>query len=130
MRKVTLGAISLIIASMIIGCSKEARDQYGSAGEDASKAAKKTGEAISTDAENAKVSADNTLESSKVKSALNSAAGLETKGINVDSDTKAKTITLSGSVPDEKQKAQAETVASGIAGSEFKVVNNLTVAAN
>ena len=65
---------------------------------------------------------------SKVKSALGSAAGLETKGIDVDSDTLLKTITLKGTVSDGKQKAQAETVTKGIAGTEFKVKNEIKIA--
>jgi osmotically-inducible protein OsmY len=120
-------ALTAVVSLVIIGCSQQARDQYGEAGQDASKAAKQTGQAAVTDAANTKTAADNTLETTKVTGALNSAAGLETKNINVDSDTKAGTITLNGSVPDEKQKEQAETVARGIAGSEFKVMNNLKV---
>lgn len=112
--------IPLTAGLLISGCSREARDQYAAAGE-------RAGKAIATDAEKSKTAADNALETAKVKSALNSAAGLETKNIDVDSDTKVRTITLNGSVPDGKQKVQAETVAKGIAGGEFRVVNKLTV---
>lgn len=112
---------------VIIGCSKEARDQYGDAGKDVGDAAQKTGDAVVKDTENTKIAAENTLLTSKVTSALSSASGLVTKDINVDSDTKVGTITLNGSVPEEKQREQAETIAKGIAGTEFKVINNLKI---
>lgn len=151
MKALNITALALAIGFSIVGCSQAARDQYGAAGQDASQATKETGQAIATDAKktgeaateaataagtemknaaaNTKAASDNALETAKVKSALDTAAGLDTKNLDVDTDTVAKTITLKGSVPDDKQKAQAETVAKGIAGAEFKVVNNLTVGA-
>lgn len=151
MKKMSLAALAVAVMGFsLVGCSQEAREQYSEAGQHASQATKDTGKAISTDAEktgaaaakevqaagtevknaaeNSKAVADNGLETTKVKSALDTASGLDTKDINVDTDTKAKTITISGSVPDDKQKSQAETVAKGIAGTEFKVINNLKVA--
>ena len=128
MSKLTLAALSLVVSCMIIGCSKEAQDQYRSAGEDAGSAAKKTGQAMATDADKAKIEADNALEATKVKSALASASGLEARDISVECDTPSKTITLKGTVPDAQQKEQAETVARGIAGSEFTVLSKLEVA--
>ena len=150
MKKLTLMALGMaIMGTLVVGCTQEAREQYSEAGQHASEATKETGNAMATDAEktgaaaaktaeaageeakhaaeNTKAAGDNALETSKVKTALDTANGLATKDINVDTDSQAKTITLKGSVPDEKQKAQAETVAKGIAGTEFKVVNNLTV---
>lgn len=120
-------ALPVAIGFVISGCSPAARDQYSEAGQDAGDAAKQTGRAAATDAENAKQAADNTLQTSKVMSALNSASGLKAGDINVDTDTRAGTITLNGSVPDRKQRDQAVTVAEGMAGSEFKVVNNLEI---
>lgn len=130
MRRLKGIALPLVLGAMIAGCSPEARDQYSGAGQDVGNAAQKTGQAVATDAEKTKAVADNTIEASKIKSALTSASGLETKDINVECDIKAGTITLNGSVPDEKQKTQAETVAKGIGGSEFKVSNNLKVVSN
>ena len=112
---------------LLVGCSQSAKDEYKGAGEAAGDATSHVSKAVADDTEQAKISADNTLLTSKVKSALGSAAGLETKGIDVDSDTLLKTITLKGTVPDGKQKAQAETVTTGMAGTEFKVVNKLTI---
>lgn len=127
MKKLTLMAIAAAIGIGIFGCSPAARDQYNDAGQDVGNATTKTGEAMATDAGNAKAAADNTLMTSKVTSALQSASGLVTKDINVDTDSKAKTITLNGSVPTDTNKNQAETVAKGIAGSELTVVNNLMI---
>lgn len=121
---IRIAALSVIGIGMF-GCSPSARDQYGDAGKDVGDATKKTGEAIATDAKNTEFAANNTLMTTKVTSALKSATGLNTADINVDTDTKAKTITLNGSVPTDAQKNQAETVARGIAGSELTVVNNL-----
>lgn len=127
MKTMTMAAIALALGCMIAGCSKEAQDQYKSAGEDASSAAKKTGQAIEIDAGKAKIQADNALEVAKVKGALASASGLESKDISVECDTPSKTITLKGYVPDARQKEQAETVTKGIAGTEFSVVSKLEI---
>jgi len=141
--KATLLSIGAIAALLLAGCSQEAKSDMAAAGDAASTAASKTGEAVATDASKAGQAVENTAEAGaeavkdtaqnaadaamtpKVKQALLTASGLETKDINVE--TKDKTITLVGSVPDAKQKTQAETVAKGVGGTEFKVVNNLTV---
>lgn len=125
MKQLSLMAVLATIGIMLVGCSPEARDQYSNAGNDVGEATKKTGDAIVTDAENTKIAADNALKTASVKSALQAADGLDTKDINVDSDTKKMTVTLNGSVPSAAQKSQAEAVAKGIAGADFKVVNNL-----
>jgi hyperosmotically inducible periplasmic protein len=129
--------------AIVGGCSQEAKQDLGAAGSAAGTAVNKTGEAVATDAtktgEAVKQGADNAAEAvgdvaqnaadatmtPKVKNALLSASGLETRDINVE--TSNKTVTLKGSVPDAKQKAQAEQIAKGVAGTEFKVVNQLTV---
>ena len=120
--------VSIAVGVLLVGCSQSAKDEYKEAGQAAGDATTHVGKGVTEDTEQAKLSADNALLTSKVKSALGSAAGLETKGIDVDSDTLLKTITLKGTVPDGKQKAQAETVATGIAGKEFTVKNMLNIA--
>ena len=140
--KATLLSIGAIAALLLAGCSQEAKEDMATAGDAASTAAAKTGEAVATDTAKAGEAVANTAEAGveavkdtaenaadatmtpKVKQALLTAAGLETKDINVE--TANNTITLKGSVPDEKQKMQAETIAKGVAGSEYKVVNELT----
>jgi osmotically-inducible protein OsmY len=132
-RLTTLLSLGLVTASLVLnGCSSETRDQYGAASQQAGQAIKKdteiAGKEIKVAADKTKIAADNLLETTKVKSALGEASGLSTKNIDVDTDSLTKVITLKGSVPDEKQKNQAETIAKGIAGTEFKVVDNLKIA--
>lgn len=83
--------------------------------------AQEAGNAVKNGAEAA---ADSTM-TPKVKTALHGVAGLDVS--KVDVDTAGKTVTLKGSVPDAASKKKAEEAAKLAAGSEFKVVNNLTV---
>ena len=85
------------------------------------------GDAAVQAGKNVAANTDDALMTPKVKQALLDSSGLETK--NIDVDTKGGTITLKGTVPSAKQKTQAETVAKGIAGSKYKVVDTLTVSA-
>ncbi len=148
--KATLLSFGALAVLMLGGCSQEAKEDMSQAGADASAAtskmgdaASKTGEAAATDAKKAgetvakagdaaveatKDAAANVADATmtpKVKAALQSAAGLETKDINVE--TAHNTITLKGSVPDAKQKKQAEDATKALAGTQYKVVNELTV---
>ena len=141
--KTTLLSIGAIAALLLAGCSQQAKEDLSQAGDSASNAAKHTGDAVATDTKKAgeavseagtaaveatKDAAANVEDATmtpKVKTALLNAAGLETKDINVE--TANNMITLKGSVPDEKQKKQAETVAKGVAGSEYKVTNDLMI---
>jgi len=148
--KATLLSFGALAVLLLAGCSSEAKEDMSQAGASAGEAtqkmgdaASKTGEAVATDTKKAgeavseagtaaveatKDAAQNAAEaamSPKVKTALLNASGLETKDLNVE--TAHGTITLKGSVPDAKQKAQAETVAKGIAGTEYKVVNQLAI---
>jgi len=132
MKDLRLVSIAAAVISLsIAGCSQETRDQYGAASQQAGQAIKKdtdiAGKEIKKAADNTKVAVDSDLETSKVKAALTSASGLEAKKIDVETDSQTKTITLKGSVPDAKQKAQAETIAKGIGGTEFKVIDNLAI---
>jgi hyperosmotically inducible periplasmic protein len=120
--------LATCVAISVVGCSSEARDQYTNAGNDVGNAAADTTEAIVTDAQKTKFAADNALKTSSVKSSMQAAEGLDTSNLNVDSDTENKTITLNGTVPDAAQLKQADQIANGIAGKEFRVVNNLKVA--
>jgi len=149
--KAILLSFGAIAALLLAGCSQEAKEDMSQAGAAAGQAsqkmgdaASKTGEAVATDTAKAgeavkeagtaaveatKDVAENAAEaamSPKVKTALLNASGLETKDLNVE--TAHGTITLKGTVPDQKQKDQAGTVAKGIAGTEYKVDNQLTIA--
>lgn len=62
-----------------------------------------------------------------VKKELDSTKGLDAKDIQVSADTSGKTIILTGTVPEETQKKQAEDAAAKAAGTEYKVTDSLTV---
>lgn len=141
--KPTLLFTGILAALVLGGCTPEAREKYDQAGDSVGAAAQKTADAASTDAKEtgkavekagavaekaAKDTAENVADATmtpKVKQALLGASGLETKDINVE--TANNTITLKGSVPNAKQKEQAGTIAKGIAGTQYKVDNQLTV---
>lgn len=129
MRITTYIALGVAMGAVVCGCSSEAKDQYQDAGKSLSRATEATGDAIAADAKGAKKSADEALESGKVKTALDSASGLDTSKIQVHTDMGTKKISLDGSVTTGAQKNQANSVAKGIAGTEFKLVDNLVVAA-
>lgn len=141
--KATLLSFGAIAALLLAGCSQEAKSDMAAAGDAAGTAVNKTGEAAATDAKKAGEAVEKTGEAAveatkdaaanvadatmtpKVKTALQASSGLETKDINVE--TANNTITLKGSVPSEDQKKQAQKVAEGVAGKDFKVANELTV---
>ncbi len=124
----TLRLITPLIAVIcLIGCSPDARDNYSEAGKDLSEATKKTGEGLATDAKDAKVAVDNGLLTGKIKSALQTAQGLDSTSLDVDSNTKSQVITLNGSVPTQEQLDRAVSIAKGVGGPEYRVVNNLKV---
>ena len=115
MRRLAFTLLALAgVGQLLIGCSSQTRDQYGTE--------------VKTETDNLSTQASSDLESGKVKQAMDSASGLEAKDIKVDTDAKAKTITLSGTVPTPQQKKQALGLAKGIAGTEYKVTDKVTVA--
>ena len=142
----------VVLGLGLVGCTEESKSKYDAAGQEISKAAKDTGQALESDAKVAgkdikqaadsagvklkvaadktKEASDNAVESTKVKTALNSASGLQAKDISVTTDNKAKTVTLGGTVPDSKQKAQALSIAKGIVGTEYKLADNLKAVAH
>lgn len=66
-----------------------------------------------------------TVTTTKIHAALRAAEGLDDSGINVD--TVKDTVYLEGEVPSEAQKVLAGSIAMNIAGTGYKVVNNLSV---
>lgn len=129
--------LSALAATFIAaGCTQEARQEYDKAGDQAGQAAQSTGDAIQKDAEVAGEAAENAAEKSamaaaaaemtvKVKSALLGAENLEVRDLNVD--TVEKTVYLKGDVASAEAKSRAETIAKGITGKEYKVVNELGI---
>lgn len=148
MKVLSLAILSTVVAAAILGgCTKDARDQYSDAGSSADDAAKKTGRAMRTDADEttkmlakdaanatnslkdssarAEVIAANDQTSAKIKSALITATDLHSSGIHVD--TNGSIVTLSGEVPTAAEKHRAALIAKQETGSGFTVKNNLTV---
>lgn len=127
MQKLTIILALAVFGIGLGGCSPEARDSYGEAGKDLSEAGKKTGDGLATDAKETKIAMDNGLLTGKVKSALQTAQGLDSTSIDVDSNTKIRVITLNGSVPTEDQRDRAVSLAKGVGGPEYSVLNQLKV---
>ncbi len=121
--------LAMVMTVTALGCTDQSRDQYAGAGQDVGKALEKTGQAVAKDAQAAQVAASGPLMTAKIKSSLQTASGLITKNLDVDTDAKTKVVTLSGSVPTAEQKKQAEDLARGIAGNEYKFVSKLQVVA-
>jgi osmotically-inducible protein OsmY len=129
--------LSALAATFIAaGCTQEARQEYDKAGDQAGQAAQSTGDAIQKDAEVAGEAVEDAAEKSaiaaaagemtvKVKSALLAADDLEVRDLNVD--TIEKTVYLKGEVASAEAKSRAETLAKGIAGNDYKVVNELKI---
>ena len=129
--------VATLTAVGMSGCTPQAQEKYNEAGVSASDAAKKTGDAIATDASaTGKVISEKAKEagkaldadgvSAKVKGAFATAKSIDSSHIEVD--TVDKTVTLKGSVPTAEQKKLAEDTAKTQVGAEYTVVDNLTVA--
>jgi osmotically-inducible protein OsmY len=129
--------LAAVLATMgLTGCTKEGQEKYGEAGDAASTAVKKTGDAAATDAavtgekakeagKEATKAVDNSGVTLKVKNALLTASDLKTSDLNVD--TVDNTVHLKGSVQTEDQKKRAEEIAKGLVGDKMTVSNELTV---
>lgn len=120
----------------VMGCTPQAREDYSEAGQRAQMATEKTGEAIATDAkatgeavkdaaEETKQAADNSMTTGQVRVALSGAHDLKIDDLNVD--TVENKIVLKGTVHTDSEKERAGMIATGIAGNDFKVDNQLTV---
>lgn len=124
--KFWMAVIAAVVGFGVLGgCSEEAKQDYDKAGENIGKAADATGDAMATDADKAGESVEGAAITGKVKSALMSAEGVDSEHINVD--TVGKTVTLKGSVDTDAAKMKAEQIAKDQAGSDYTVVNELTV---
>jgi osmotically-inducible protein OsmY len=123
----TTALVAIFAAALMGGCSQEAKEDYSQAGDNLGQAAEKIGEGAKKDASQAAATAEDTTMTGKVKGALMSADGVDSKGIDVD--TRDKVVHLKGTVPTEDQKAKAEQIATNQVGTDFTVSNELTVAA-
>ena len=110
--------------------TRDAADKTGNAvsraaddvGDAAKTAARETGNAV----KDAGRAASAAIETVDVKTALMADKRVDASHINVDTDHKAKTVTLKGEVPTASQKATAEQIAVKEAGG-YRVVNRLII---
>jgi len=99
-----------------------AADKASEAAEAAKNAARAAGDAVATSGR----AADAAAQTLDVKTALIADQRVEAGGIDVDSDSTTKTITLKGHVPNATQKRIAEEIATAHA-SGYRVTNKLLV---
>jgi hyperosmotically inducible periplasmic protein len=76
-------------------------------------------------AEKASEAATQTAMTTRIHAALRNAHGLDDSDINVD--TVKKEIYLEGAVPSQEQRTKAEEIAREVAGSDYKIINKLTL---
>lgn len=123
-------------AALIAGCTPQAREQYGQAGQNASQAAKDAGQGVATDARAAgqaaadaadetKDAAANSMMTGQVRVALTNAHNLHVTDLNVD--TLDKKIILKGVAATQEDKEQAEQLAQATAGGDYTIENQLMV---
>ena len=103
-----------------------AKDKAQELGQDAAKAANRAGAAASQVGEEIAERAGAAWETVDVKGALMADSSVDATRIDVDTDYKTKTVTLSGYVPTETERNMAEVIAKARAEG-YTLVNNLQV---
>ena len=103
-----------------------AADAVRELGDDAAKAANRTGVAAAEAGEELAERASAVWETVDVKGALMADPSVDATHINVDTDYHTNTVTLNGFVPTETERNMAEVIAKGRADG-YTVVNNLQV---
>jgi osmotically-inducible protein OsmY len=145
--KTKLLIATLGIAAIVGGCTQQGRDEYSQAAQTSGRAAEQIGKAAKTDADATGKSLDRMAKSAdkhmsadtatarrklnnvevtaEVNSSLSAAKGLDASQIKVS--TSNGVITLTGSVPSDTQREQADDVAKGIAGTKYQVEDQINV---
>lgn len=133
MKRITLWAGTVAIASVAAGCigqtdrtTAEAVRDGSSVAAQAGDAAKDAGSAVGDAVANGGRAADAAVETLAVKTALIADSRVDAGDINVDTDHITKTVTLKGHVPNAAQKAFAEEIAVKKAVG-YRVENKLTI---
>jgi hyperosmotically inducible protein len=111
-------------AAAVLGaaaCSPRDRDEVTSSARNTATEARQATEAAANRAEKV---IDDSVITTKVKSAL--LADSTVKGLNIDVDTVGGTVTLSGTAKSQAERTQAEALASSIEGVR-NVVNRISV---
>src|SRR5262249_23715222 len=108
------------------GLKRDTEENSKKAAVEAGKAADKASAATADAAQRAAEAAQAGTQTMSVKTALLADKRVTATGINVDTDTASRTVTLKGHVPSEEQKAVAEQIASEHS-TGYRVKNELTV---
>ena len=103
-------------------------DKARELGNDAAKAANRTGSAAAQAGEELAERAGAAWQTIDVKGAILADASVDATHINVDTNYETKTVSLNGHVPTETERNMAEVIAKGRADG-YAVVNNLQVKA-
>ncbi|HET9130843.1 MAG TPA: BON domain-containing protein, partial [Terriglobia bacterium] len=106
--------VSAIVLAGVAGCTPQAENS-----------AENAKVKIEQGAEQAKIAGNNALTTGKVRSAISTANDVVITDLDVD--TSDGVVTLQGKAKDEKSRSTAEEIAKNQVGSEFKVVNKITV---
>lgn len=133
MKLVSVWTGAVAIAAVAAGCSGQAertdseavREGSSVAGQ-ASDAVKDAGSAVGDAVLNGGRAADAAVETLDVKTALLADSRIDSGGIDVDTDHRAKTVTLKGHVPNAAQRTFAEEIAVKKAVG-YHVENKLTI---
>lgn len=94
------------------------------AGQDVGNAMDRAGEAVSNAADDAAIAAADAMITTKINAAL--AADEQLKALQIDVDTEAGRVTLTGPAPDETSRERATSLAQGVEG-VVSVDNRLVV---
>src|SRR6476661_518660 len=108
------------------GLKRDTEENSKKAAVEAGKAADKASAAAADATQRAAEAAQAGTQTMSVKTALLADKRVTAKGINVDTDTSTRTVTLKGHVPSEEQKVIAEQITSQHS-SGYHVRNELTV---
>jgi hypothetical protein len=147
MRALTLAASLVLVTCGATACSEKTEERARQAGEQAGEAAKTAGAAAESAAHDAVNNTENAVDAVKANRTVNEAADaaaaavqtaqikgalvadskVNSKGIDVDTDARTRTITLKGHVPSATQKKEAGRIAVEKASTGYTVQNDLDV---
>ena len=114
-------SLSTVAVLGAVACSPRDREEVSSSARNTASEAR---QATTSAANKAEMVIDDSVITTKVKSAL--LADSTVKGLNIDVDTVGGTVTLSGTAKSQAERTQAEALASTIEGVR-NVVNRISV---
>lgn len=118
-------ALAILAGITVFGCSPEAKEDMSQAGDSASKAVEKTGDAVATEAEGVKQASADSMMTGKVRSAITTASDLKIEDLDVD--TTNGVITLHGVAESSDAKENAGKIAELQGGDDYKIDNQISV---